>query len=460
MDAQATTSPHPDLPRKLGLLDSTSIVVGTIIGSAIFLVPSTIAQNIHSVPITLAMWLIAGLVSMFGALAYAELGAMMPVSGGQYAYLTEAWGPLWGFLCGWAFFLVARSGATAAVATGFATYFSQFVPMSSGASRTLAAALILTLTIVNYRGVRLGATIQNIFTSLKLLGILVLISSTISGTGHAMAMQPVQTSSLSFAQFSAAMVVCIFAYNGWFVVGMVGAEITHPQRNLPRAIILGVGIVIVLYFLINVGFLTTMTIEEIAASTRVAESAATRTMGTIGSTFVALTILASTFGTTNSTVMTGARVYYAQARDGLFPRAFGTVHPTFETPYISLIGSGVWSAILAMTGSYVQLVSYATFMFSVFYGVTVAGLIVLRRRRPEAPRPYRMSGYPITAVLFIGVAGSVAIFAFVSAPLTSTIGLLILLAGVPAYYLWSYVPSRLPTALLQKTHREKTLPPV
>jgi len=167
-----------------------------------------------------------------------------------------------------------------------------------------------------------GATVQNIFTSLKLLGILLLISGTISGTGHAMSLQPVQKSNLSFAQFSGAMVVCIFAYNGWFVVGMVGAEITHPQRNLPRAIILGVGIVIVLYFLINIGFLTTLTIEEIAGSKRVAESAATRTMGTIGSTFVTLTILASTFGAANSTIMTGARVYFAQARDGLFLRPF------------------------------------------------------------------------------------------------------------------------------------------
>src|SRR5215813_3906413 len=184
MDTQATTKPTRDLPRKLGLLDSTSIVVGTMIGSAIFLVPSTIAQNIHSVPIILAIWLTAGVVSMFGALAYAELGAMMPVSGGQYAYLTEAWGPLWGFLCGWAFFLVARSGATAAVATGFATYLSQLAPMSTTASRATAAVLILVLTLVNYRGIRLGATVQNIFTSLKLLGLLLLIGSTMLQAGR------------------------------------------------------------------------------------------------------------------------------------------------------------------------------------------------------------------------------------------------------------------------------------
>jgi len=436
MDIRTMPRPPRELPRKLGLLDSTNIVVGTIIGSAIFLVPSTIAQNIHSVRVTLAIWVLAGVMSMFGALAYAELGAMMPVSGGQYVYLTEAWGPLWGFLCGWTFFLVARSGATAAVAAGFATYLSQFVPMSPAASKGSAAALILVLTLVNYRGVRLGATVQNIFTGLKLLGLVLLIGSTIPGNPHATLPQPIQTSELSIAQFGAALVACIFAYNGWFVIGMVGSEVTNPKRNLPRAIILGATVVIVLYVLANVGFMRTLTIAEIAGTERVAEAAATRTMGAIGATFVAVTILASTVGSANSTIMTAPRLYFAQARDGLFFRPFGNIHPAFETPHISLLGSGLWSAILALTGSYSQLVSYATFMFWVLYGVTVAGLIVLRRTRPAAPRPYRMFGYPVTPVLFIGTAGLVAIFALISAPVTSTIGLLILLTGVPAYYVW------------------------
>jgi APA family basic amino acid/polyamine antiporter len=438
MVPQTANAPPPDLPRRLGLLDSTSIVIGTMIGSAIFLVPNTIAQNIHSVPMTLAMWLLAGVMSMFGALAYAELGAMMPASGGQYVYLREAWGPLWGFLCGWAFFLVARSGATAAIAAGFATYFSQFVPMSPAASRGLAAALILALTLVNYRGVRLGAAVQNAFTSLKLLGLLLLIGSTIPGSEHALSQQAAQPSDLSAAQFGAAMVACIFSYNGWLAIGLVGGEIKDPQRNLPRAIILGVTVVTLVYLLTNIGYLRTLTIAEIASTDRVAAATATRTMGTIGSTIVALTILVSTFGAANSTVMTGPRLYFAQARDGLFFGPFGKVHPAFETPHISLVGSGIWSAILALTGSYSQLVSYATFMFWILYGVTVAGLIVLRRTCPDAPRPYRMFGYPITPVLFIGTAGGVAIFGFISAPLTSTIGLLILAAGVPAYYFWRW----------------------
>jgi APA family basic amino acid/polyamine antiporter len=436
MDVQTAIAPSRELPRKLGLLDSTNIVVGTMIGSAIFLLPHTIAQNIHSAPLTLALWLLAGVVSMFGALAYAELGAMMPASGGHYVYLREAWGPLWGFLCGWTSLLVARSGATAAVAAGFSVYFSQFVPMSPPASRGLAASVILLLTLVNYRGVRLGATVQNVFTGLKLLGLLVLIGSMIGGAGHVVSQPPVQPQELSLAQFGTAMLACIFSYNGWLAIGLVGGEIKDPQRNLPRAIIVGVGVVTFVYILANIGYLRTLTIAEIASTERVAEAAATRTMGSIGSSFVALTILVSTFGTTNSNVMTGPRLNFAQARDGLFFRPFGYIHPAFQTPYISILGSGIWAAVLALTGSYTQLVSYAIFIFWILYGMGVAGLMVLRRKCPDAPRPYRMFGYPVTPVLFIGVAGGVVVFGFISAPLTSTIGLAILLAGIPAYYLW------------------------
>src|SRR6266851_5898699 len=380
MDTQTPASPPRELPRKLGSLDSTNIVVGTMIGSAIFLVPNTIARNIHSVSLTLAMWLVAGILSMFGALAYAELGAMMPDSGGQYVYLREAWGPLWGFLCGWMFFLVARSGGTAAAAAVFATYFSQFVPMSVVASRGLAAALILVLTLVNYRGVRLGAGVQNVFTGLKLLGLLVLIGSTLPGGGPGLSQQVVQAPGLSASQFGSAMVACLFSYNGWFALGMMGGEIKDPRRNLPRAIILGVALVTLVYILANIGYLRTLTISEIARTERVAEATAARTMGTIGSTFVALTILVSILGATNSTIMSASRLYFAQARDGLFFRPFGKIHPAFETPHVALLGSSIWSAILAFTGSYSQLVSYAIFTFWIFYGVTVAGLLVLRRR--------------------------------------------------------------------------------
>jgi APA family basic amino acid/polyamine antiporter len=314
--------------------------------------------------------------------------------------------------------------------------------MSVAASRGLAAALILVLTLVNYRGVRLGAGVQNVFTGLKLLGLLVLIGSTLAGGGPGLSQQVVQASGLSASQFGSAMVACLFSFNGWFALGMMGGEIKDPRRNLPRAIILGVALVTLVYILANIGYLRTLTISEIAGTERVAEATAVRTMGTIGSTFVALTILVSILGATNSTIMSASRLYFAQARDGLFFRSFGKIHPAFETPHVALLGSGIWSAILAFTGSYSQLVSYAIFTFWIFYGVTVAGLLVLRRRRPDALRPYRMFGYPITPVLFIGVTGGVAIFAFISAPLTSTIGLSILAAGVPAYYALRHLDKR------------------
>jgi APA family basic amino acid/polyamine antiporter len=436
MKVRITAAPSRELVRRLGLLDLTSIVIGTMIGSAIFLVPSTIAQNVHSGPVILAMWLLAGVASMLGGLAYAELGAMMPESGGQYVYLREAWGPLWGFLCGWTFFLVARSGATAAVASGFATYLSQLIPMPAAVSRMLAAALILVLALVNCRGLKLGVAVQNVFTVLKLLGLLLLAGSAFLGSSLAPAQPAASSPDWSAAQLGAALVACIFAYNGWFVVGMVGGEVKDPQRNLPRATILGVTAVTLIYFLVNLSYFRTLSIGEIASAGRVADAAATRSMGAAGSSLIALTILASTLGTTNSTILTASRLYFAQARDGLFFKQFGNVHPAFETPHISLVGSGIWSAILAVSGSYAQLVSYATFIFWILYGVTVAGLIVLRRTRPEAPRPYRMSGYPVTPVLFIGVAGWVAVSAFLSAPMTSAAGVLILVAGVPAFYLW------------------------
>jgi APA family basic amino acid/polyamine antiporter len=382
------------------------------------------------------MWLLAGVLSFFGAVAYAELGAMIPATGGQYVYLRTAWGPLWGFLCGWNFFLAARSGATAAVAVGFSIYLSHFVSMPPVLSRTVAAALILALTLVNYRGVRLGATVQNIFTILKLLGLVMLIGSMFATGGRGIPQPPLQPSALSVAHLAAAIVACVWAYNGWAAISLVGGEIKDPQRNLPRSIVLGTAVVTLVYLLANIGYLRTLTIAEIAGTERVAATAAARTMGSIGSAFVALTILVSTFGTINGNIMTAPRIYFAQARDGLFFRRFGDIHPAFETPHISILGQGIWSAILALTGTYSQLVSYAMFTFWIFYGMTVAGLIVLRRKCPDAPRPYRMFGYPVTPVLFVGIAGWVVIFAFISSPLTSTMGLSILLTGVPAYYVW------------------------
>src|SRR5581483_6770594 len=367
MAVTPATALRSELPRKLGALDALNIVVGTIIGSAIFVVPSTVAQNLSSPWMMLAAWVLAGFLSLFGALGYAELGAMIPATGGQYVFLREAWGPLWGFLCGWTFMLAARSGAIAAVAAGFAIYLSHFVPLTPVVSRIVAAALILSLTFVNYRGVRLGANVQNIFTAFKVLGLLVLIVSALASGWNFEGFRSAPGRDLSEARFGLGIIACLWAYNGWYAISFVAGEIKDPGRNLPRAIIFGTGLVIVIYVLANVAYLKTLTLPEIAAADRVAAAAAARTMGAAGAIFVSLTILISTFGTTNGNMMTAPRLYCAQARDGLFFRSFGRVHPRFETPYISIWGQGIWAAVLALSGSYVQLMAYATFTFWIFY---------------------------------------------------------------------------------------------
>ncbi len=427
---------HADLPRKLGLFDSTSIVVGTMVGSAIFLVPKSIAQNLPSIPMILAVWIIAGALSFLGALAYAELGAMLPATGGQYVFLRESFGPLWGFLCGWSFFLSARSGGIAVVAVGFSIYLSYFLPMSPLVSKLTASALILILTAVNYRGIRVGATVQNLFTSLKILGVAVLIASAFLSPAHPA--QPAPAQAFSFSHFGVAMIAGLWAYNGWFAISLVAGEVRNPQRNLPLSLMIGVTAVIGIYLLANLGYLRALTVPEIAATERVSSTVAQRTMGPIGGALVALTILISTIGTTNGNILTAPRLYFAQARDGLFFENFGFVHPRFETPAISIVGQGIWSALLALSGSYEKLFSYSTFTFWVFYGMTVAGLLVLRRKYPDLPRPYKMWGYPVTPLVFVAVAAWFVVNTLASKPGPSMIGLAMIVSGVPAYYGWRW----------------------
>jgi APA family basic amino acid/polyamine antiporter len=423
-----------ELPRKLGLFDSTSIVIGTIIGSAIFIVPNSVAQNLHSTPMILSIWIIAGALSFLGALAYAELGAMMPATGGQYVFLRESYGPLWGFLCGWSFFLAARSAAIAGVAVGFSLYLSYFVPMSPLFSKLTASGLILLLTAVNYRGIRVGATVQNLFTSLKVLGLALLIGGAFLAPAHNVAPSPAPAFSLS--QFGVAMIAGLWAYNGWFAISLVAGEVRNPQRNLPLSLIIGVTTVIGIYLLANVAYMRILPIPEIAKTERVAATVAEHTMGAAGATLVTLTILISTFGTTNGNLMTTPRLYFAQARDGLFFEKFGSVHPRFETPAVAIVGQGIWAAVLAASGSYEVLFSYATFTFWVFYGMTVAGVLILRRKYPDMPRPYKMWGYPVTPLVFVAVAAWFVANTLISKPGPSSVGLLIILSGVPAYFAW------------------------
>jgi APA family basic amino acid/polyamine antiporter len=406
-----------ELPRKLGLIDAASIVVGTVIGSAIFLVPSSVARSLPSTGSILLVWIGTGLLSFFGALAYAELGAMMPATGGQYVYLREAYGPMCAFLCGWSYFLVTQAGGVATLLIGF-------------------------VTLVNYRGVRLGAGVQNLFTSLKLAGIAILVFSAFFTRGHS-GPAPSAASEFTWSQFGVAMIACLWAYEGWNCISFVAGEVKRPQRNLPLALGLGMAALIAVYLTANVAYLRVLSIPEIAATDRVAATVAQRTMGSAGAALVSLTILLSIAGSINGSIMTSSRIYFAQARDGLFFAAVGRIHPRFETPYISVAAYGTWCAILAVTGSYERLFSYVVFMAAIWYAMSVMAVLILRRKFPDMPRPYKMWGYPVTPLLFTAVSIWFVANTIIERPQPSLIGCLLVAAGIPVYYLWRRAASKI-----------------
>jgi len=424
-----------ELPRELGLVDAAAIVIGTVIGSAIFLVPSAVARSLPSAGMILLLWSVSGVLSFFGALAYAELGAMIPATGGEYVYLREAYGPLAGFLSGWAIFLVTRSGAIATLAAGFSIYLSYFVPLSAIGARAVSVALIALLSIVNYRGVRLGVRVQKLFTWLKLGGIGVILVSAVFARPQ-LAAAPASPAAFTWEGFGAAMVAGLWAYEGWNSISFVAGEVKRPERNLLLALGLGTAALIAIYLAANVAYLHVLSVPGVAATDRVAAATAEAAMGPIGGTLVSLTILLSIIGASNGTILTASRISFAQARDGLFFKAVGGVHPRFRTPHLAIAVQGVWASVLAMSGSYERLFSYVVFAAWIFYGAAVLGVIVLRRKWPDAPRPYRMWGYPATALAFVAVAFGFVISTIITKPGPSLIGLAIVATGVPVYYIW------------------------
>jgi len=430
-----------ELPRKLGWLDATTIVVGTVIGSAIFIVPSLVARSLPSAVHILIVWSLGGLLTFFGALAYAEMGAMMPETGGQYVYLREAYGPLAGFLSGWGSFLVIQSGSIATLAAAFSIYLSYFVKLSPIGAKAASLLLIAVLTAVNYRGVRLGAQVQRVFTFLKLAGLTVVIVSAFLGPRHAVpaAGPPV---AFSWSSFGVAMIACLWAYEGWNCISFVAGEVKRPERNLLLALALGTAALIAIYLVANIAYMRVLSVPAVASVDRVAATVAETRMGPIGGTLVSLTILLSIIGASNGSILTFSRIYFAQAHDGLFFRAIGNVHSRFETPHVSIVVQGVWVAVLAVVGSYEMLFSYVIFVAWIFYGMTVLGVIVLRRKVPNAPRPYKMWGYPVTPLLFAGISFWFVANTIVNKPGPSMVGLAFLTAGVPVYYVWTRNRSR------------------
>jgi basic amino acid/polyamine antiporter, APA family len=416
------------------------INVGTIIASAIFLVPAEIALRLHATSLTVAVWIVGGIVSMLGALSIAELAAAMPRAGGGFVYLTEAFGPVWGYLYGWANGTVINPASIAAIAVAFASYFGVFVPLGGVGIKVVAIASIVGLTLVNSLGVRAGALTQNVLTLLKIgiVAALIVIGFALPG-GRAENFAPLWPSgswSSIVGPFGLAMVAVLWAYDGWIETTYVGGEVTAPGRTLPRAIVYSTLIAVVLYVLVTVSFTYVLSPARVAGSALVASDAAQVTLGRIGAGLVAGAILISTLGANNGIVLTAARIPYAMARDGLMFRWIGGVDARWLTPVPSLLVQGVISCVLALSGTYEQLFTYVIFTEFLFYAAMCGAVIRLRRRAPDMPRPYRAWGYPFTPLAFIGFAIWLVYNTVVEKPVDSLVGIAILAAGLPLYFYW------------------------
>jgi basic amino acid/polyamine antiporter, APA family len=490
--------------RELGLLDSVMIVAGSMIGSGIFIVSANVARQLGSPGWLLLAWLASGLLVGMSAVSFGELAAMMPRVGGQYVYLREAFSPVWGFLYGWTLFLIVQTGSIAAVAVAFARFLEVLVPAVSGTAwivppidvsakyavslsvqQLVAVLLIVFLTFLNTRGVRVGKIVQNSFTWAKVLALLGLIvlgffvgrnaaavetnfsdlwtpRDAVTVTPDLLPVPPVAASEGGFALlavFCLAMVGPLFASGSWNDVTFAAAEIRNPRRNLPIALAAGVGMVVLLYLLANLAYLQTLSWEEIrnAPEDRVATAALEKILGGAGASVMAVAIMISTFGCNNGLVLAGARVYYAMARDGLFFRPAGRLN-RFHVPAVGLALQCAWASLLVVPRTrlrdasgaplldaagaprygnlYTNLLEYVIFAVLLFYVITLAGLFVLRRKRPDAERPYRAFGYPVVPLLYILGASLVVLALFVYRTETTWPGLLLVLSGIPVYALW------------------------
>ena len=427
--------------RALGPFDATMVVIGGIIGAGIFLSPGNVAQRLDTPLLVLAAWGAGGLIALAGAFSYAELGAIFPKAGGQYVYLRDGLHPLAGFMYGWALLLVIETGAIAAVAIIFASYALRIVGGPDGARVPLAIAAIVLLSIINYLGVKPGSRVLNVLVLLKVAALAILIGAGFMAAGHpgwwtdarvaGAARQP------ALVAFGAALVPILFSYGGWQSANYVGEEIADPKRNLPRALIAGTLAVVVIYVTVNVVYLRALGLEGLATSPAPAAEAARRTFGTYGDVFVSSAIAISTFGFRNLSILAPTRVYYAMAADRLFVPALAALHPRYATPSLAIVVQSTWSCLLALTGSYDQLLNYVVFADWIFFGLTVLTVLMFRRSLPlskRAPDTFRAPGYPVVQVAFVAIAAAVVASTIGAAPAAAAKGAALIALGIPVYF--------------------------
>jgi len=431
--------PEDEQPLKptLGLLTATLLIVGSSIGSGIFRLPSTIAGYVGSPWLLVGVWALCGVLSLTGALTFAEMGAMFPRAGGQYVFLKQAFGRRTAFLYGWTFFWVIQTGIIAAVATAFAGFLSVLTPLTAFQQKLVAMGVIAILSLVNYVGVKYGGVVSNVFTTLKLsalLGLVLLGFALANGVGN-FALPVVATGTTNLiGAFGLAMSAAFFAYDGWNQSAAVASEIKDPQRNVPLSMLMGVLTVTAVYLLANLVYLHVLPFSQVQGTSTLASDVARVLLGPVGATIITIAILVSTFGTVNAYVLSGPRVYYALAKDGLSYPGLASVSKRFSTPDFAILLQAEWAMLLVLTGSYNSLVNFSVFAILLFYGVTAIGLFVLRRKMPDAPRPYKTILYPVVPLIFLATCVFIVVNSLVNDTQNALFGLLLILTGIPALF--------------------------
>ena len=429
------------LDRTIGARDLMLLVIGLVIGSGIFIVPAAVLRQVDgNVLLALLVWLVAGILSLLGALTYGELGALRPEAGGIYVFLRDAFGDFAAFLFGWTLFLVIAPGTAAALAVAFATYVGVLVPLTPLLAQLVAIAMLVFVTAVNVLGTRESVAVQSGGAVVKTAALLLMsvallvFSDGVQATSAPLALPPFSWSLLSTMGF--ATIGVLWAYEGWQWATYAAGEVRDPQRTLPRALALGTAVIIVLYCLAVSAYVAALGPDAAAQSNDIAAAAVRAQFGATAARLVALPILVSIFSATQAIVLTGPRVFFAMARDRLFFRRLGDVHARFGTPAIAVMACGAWAMLLTLTGTFEQLLTYVVFTSWIFYALAGASVFVFRAREPDAPRAFRVPGYPYTPAIFVLAAAAIVINALFTQSIEALIGIAVMLTGVPAYFVW------------------------